>query len=354
MAFDNLCIPASTHVFDVLKIMDREEVKLLMVTEGDKFISLVSIGDVQRAILQNIDLQAEVSTILREKITVGSIHDNVSDLKKFVLENRFEYLPIIDDDQHIVRVIFWKEVTNEQREKSDQLKDIPVVIMAGGKGTRLKPITNIIPKALVPLGEKPIIQIIIERFISFGCRKFFVSVNYKGDMIEDYLKKQGLDCEFHFYTEDQPMGTSGSLSLIKDQIDGTFFVSNCDIIIDQDFNEVYDYHKRYGNSMTAIAAMKHFQIAYGIMEVKDNGHLEAIKEKPSYHFRVNAGVYVMEPSVFDFIPENEFHNINVLMEDLIANDNNVGVFPVTEGAWLDIGVWSEYQKTNEIFKRKMS
>lgn len=354
MTFEQLCIPKSTPLFDVLKVMDREDSKLLMVTDEETLLSIVSIGDVQRAILQNKSLQTEVESILRSNITVAHIDDQLEDWKKIILEKRLEYLPFIDDSRKIVKVVFWKDITSEVREASDKLKDIPVVIMAGGQGSRLKPITNIIPKALVPLGEKPIIQIIIEKFIAFGCKTFFISVNYKGEMIEDYLKKQGLDCEFHFYSEDQPMGTSGSLSLIKDQINGTFFVSNCDIIIDQDFGDVYDYHKKYGNTMTAIAAMKHFQIHYGIMEVKENGHLEAIKEKPSYHFRVNAGVYVMNPEIFDFIPENQFHNINVLMEDLMKKDKKIGVFPVTEGAWMDIGVWSEYQKTNEIFNKKMS
>ncbi|MGB1032406.1 MAG: nucleotidyltransferase family protein [Flavobacteriales bacterium] len=354
MSFEHLCISPETLLFDVLKIMDKEDVKLLMIREEKQFVSIVSIGDVQRAILQNIDLQSQVKGILRTNITVAHVSDQIDSWKKIILEKRLEYLPFINDDREIVDVVFWKDLTTEVREASNKLKDIPVVIMAGGQGSRLRPITNIIPKALVPLGEKPIIQLIIERFISFGCRTFFISVNYKGEMIEDYLNKQGLDCEFHFYSEDQPMGTSGSLSLIKDYIKGSFFVSNCDILIDQDFAEVFDYHKQYNNTMTAIAAMKHFQIHYGIMEVKENGHLSAIQEKPSYHFRVNAGVYVMEPEVFNFIPENEFHNINVLMEDLMEKDKNIGVFPVTEGAWMDIGVWSEYQKTNEIFNRRKS
>ncbi|NQX92633.1 MAG: CBS domain-containing protein, partial [Flavobacteriales bacterium] len=184
MSFEPICVAPSTPLFDVLKQMDKEDTKLLMVMEDDRFISLVSIGDVQRAILANKSLQSEVSSILRENITVGSIEDHREDLKRQVLEKRMEYLPIINKSNQLVDVIFWSDVTSEQRITSDKLKDIPVVIMAGGKGTRLRPITNVIPKALVPLGEKPIIQIIVEKFISFGCRKFFVSVNYKGEMIE--------------------------------------------------------------------------------------------------------------------------------------------------------------------------
>lgn len=353
MDYQKHFISLQDTLFHALSLMDQLDSKLLMVIDEDgKFLSLVSIGDIQRAILKNTSLQEPISTILRKKVMVGHIEDNLSDLKTMILERRLEYLPIIDKEHNIVRVIEWKDVSSDQREKSDSLKDIPVVIMAGGMGTRLRPITNIIPKALVPLGEKPIIQIIIERFINHGCKQFYISVNYKGDMIEDYLNKLGLDVDFHFFTEDHPLGTAGSLSLIKEKINGTFFVSNCDIIIDQDYGEVLEYHRKHSHQMTAIAAMKHVQIHYGIMEVEDDGKLQSIQEKPTFHFRVNAGVYVLEADILDVIPENKFYNINVLMEKVMENGRSVGVFPVSEGAWMDIGVWSEYQKTNELFNQR--
>ena len=219
------------------------------------------------------------------------------------------------------------------------------VIMAGGFGTRLKPLTNVLPKPLIPIGEKTIIEDIFERFYNHGCSQFYISVNYKADLIEYYLKKQNLAAyQLNFFSEQNPMGTAGSLSLLKGKIDQTFFVSNCDIIIDQDYSEILDYHRSNNNEITIVAALKHFPIAYGTIETGDNGKLLNLLEKPELTYKINSGMYILEPHLIEQIPTDSFFHITQLIEIVQKRKGKVGVFPVSEKSWTDVGSWSEYLK----------
>ena len=339
-------------IFEALEQMDRSVVKLLILKDSrNKFLSLLSIGDIQRAILSNVTLDSLAIDITRENILVGKESDSKKYLTNLILSNKIEFIPIIDDDRNIVDVIYWEELTSEKRYNKLALKGVPVVIMAGGTGTRLKPITNIIPKPLVPVGEKAMIHIIIDKFISFGCTDFYISINYKGEMIKQHLNELNLPCTIHYFEEDKPLGTAGSLSIIKEQLADTFIISNCDILINQDYEQVLNYHLKSKNILTALAALKSFGISYGVLETKEDGQLTKIKEKPSYNFQVNAGVYFLDSEALNLIEDNKFYNITDMMEDLLKENKKVGVFPVSEGSWFDIGEWKEYQRTQEIFKK---
>lgn len=345
-------IKYNSTIFEALEKMDKEVLKLLvLVDDENRFCSLLSIGDIQRAILSNKSLETPIIEITRKNILVGKKSDSREYLNDLILSKKIEFIPIIDDENNIVEVIFWEELTNEGRFNKNALKGIPVVIMAGGKGTRLKPITNIIPKPLVPLGEKAIIQIIIEQFLNYGCNTFYISIGYKGEMIQQYLDELNLPCNIHYFKEDKPLGTAGSLSIIKDKLRSNFIISNCDILINQDYEEVLKYHIDAQNQLTAIAALKSMEIPYGVLETTDNGQLTKMVEKPSFNFQVNAGVYFVNNEALDLMPNNEFYNITDLMSELMNENKKVGVFPVSEGSWFDIGEWKEYQKTQELYKK---
>jgi dTDP-glucose pyrophosphorylase len=349
---NDIYIKSSATIFEALQKMDKSATKLLIVTDGNnKFLSLLSVGDIQRAILANKVLDTPVINITRSNILIGHTTDSKEDLKELILSKKIEFIPIIDSDNSVVDIIFWNDISSETRHSNNALLNIPVVIMAGGKGERLKPITNIIPKPLVPIGEKAIIQIIIEKFMSFGCNLFYISIGYKGEMIKQYLKELNLPCKIHYFTEDKPLGTVGSLSIIKGKLKSHFIISNCDILIDQDYEEVLNYHIRSENQLTAIAALKKYEIPYGVLETKENGQLISMQEKPSFNFQVNAGVYFLNSKILDILPENTFYNITDLMENLMIKNKNIGVFPVSEGSWFDIGEWKEYQKTQLNFDK---
>jgi len=328
--------------------MDELRTKLLIVAEGDHFLNLVSIGDIQRAIIRGIDLQAPIQTILREKskIRIARQGQPFEQIRQIMIQYKTEFMPVIDDQENIVEVIFWQDVFKDELLPNQPVLDLPVVIMAGGQGTRLRPLTNIIPKALIPVGDKPIIELIIERFYRTGSRKYYISVNHKHEMIRHYLAGLNLpSVSVEFIQEDYPLGTAGSLYLLRDQINSTFIVSNCDILLDQDFRDVLQYHRENHNDLTIISALKNYNIPYGTLHTSENGLLTTLQEKPDLTFQVNTGVYVIEPSVLKQIPENQHLHITQLIEQLMQQKKRVGVFPVSEKSWMDIGQWKDYRQT---------
>ena len=340
-----ICIDGTSTMLQALKQMDASKHKLLVVTKNDLFRSMLSIGDIQRAIIKGVEMSCPVSEILREKTNVATVHDKREDVANYVKEHKTEFMPIIDDDCKIVDVIFWDELSHSHIGNRTESFDLPVIIMAGGKGTRLRPLTNVLPKPLIPIGEQTMMEDIMDRFVECGCHNFFVSVNYKADVIKRYLDNLSKP-QYHitYFQEDKPLGTAGSLHLLKDKIQDTFFVSNCDIIIDQDYGEILKYHYENHNEITVVAAIKNLAIPYGTLETKEEGLLSDIKEKPEYTFKINTGMYILEPNLIKEIPEDQFYHITFLIEKLMKEGRRVGVYPINEGSWTDVGNWEEYLK----------
>ena len=343
----NRIISADNTIIQALKKMDVEMVKLLFVFENDKFLGILTIGDIQRAIIKNVDMNDTVLSILDKNKIYAKVTDSLDVIKKKMYELRSECMPLVGDGNRLLEVYFWKEMFSDgKRERTDKI-DVPVVIMAGGLGTRLKPLTNIIPKPLIPVNEKTILETIIDQFKDIGCAKYYISVNYKSEIIEYYFAHLDKKYDITFLKEDKPLGTIGSVSLLKGKIDKPFFVSNCDIIVDQDYRDVYDYHVNNKNDITVVTAIKSFHIPYGVIETGDNGLMKGISEKPDVSYMINTGVYIIEPQLINEIPENTFYHITDLIEKVRKNGGRVGCFPVSEKSWTDIGDWNEYLKTIE-------
>lgn len=353
MRTENLSISQDTTILEALSKMDSIDRKLLIVVDGTLFHSLLSIGDIQRAIIHNYPFDTPIKNILREKVEVAHVSDSRAKMTDAMLTHRTEFMPVLDDSGRIVEVIFWEDVLGKENKEIRQgLEGMPIIIMAGGKGTRLKPITNIIPKPLIPLGEKPIIEMIIDRFCKYGAREFLLSINYKGEAIRRFFDDMpDKPYSVEYFEEAKALGTAGSMYMLKDKINQTFFVSNCDILIDQDYNDVLNYHREYKNEMTIVAAIKKYSIPYGTLQTTQNGLLEEIKEKPEMVYQINSGVYILEPHLIDEIPENAFYNITDLIEKIMARKGRVGVWPVSEKSWLDIGDWNEYLESMKFMNK---
>ena len=346
-----LSIDSQSSILLALKRMDAMNRKLLIVTEMEKFKSLLSIGDIQRAIIQNRDLKEPINNILRAEVKVAHQAEDREAIKTNMRERRNEFMPIIDSQGKVIEIIFWEDLFETSKIKDNSLKDIPVVIMAGGKGSRLQPLTNVLPKALIPIGKQTIIEDIMDRFADFSCRDFYVSLNYKADMIRQYLKEQNKSSfNIAYCQETQPLGTAGSLYLLKDSIQSTFFVSNCDILIDEDYGEILNYHRENYNEITVVGALKSMSLPYGSLETTKGGVLKTLSEKPEYTFKINTGMYVLEPQLLHEIPENQFYDITDLIQSLLDKYRRVGVFPINQGSWIDIGNWEEYL---QIIKHKL-
>ncbi len=325
-----------------LKKMDTIKRKLLLVIDNGKYFGLLSIGDIQRAIINNIDLSKSLVVAIRNDHIIGRPGLGMEEVRKMMLNLRAEFMPVISTENDIAEVFFWEDIFGEKEMAPAKQFNLPVIVMAGGMGERLKPLTNVLPKPLIPIGDKSFIEEIFEHFWKHGCTNFYVSVNYKAELIEFYLKGQNLPYSLEFFREEKPMGTAGSLSLIKNKIHQTFIVTNCDILIDQDYSEIIDYHRQNKNEITIVAALKHYPIPYGIIETSENGKLTELKEKPELIFKINSGMYILEPHLLDDVPENTFFHITQLIEKVKNRNGQIGVFPVSEKSWKDIGDWNLY------------
>ncbi len=295
--------------------------------------------------MKNTPLTTSVKDILRKNTRIAQENESIDSIKKIMEEFRTECMPVINKSNELINVFFWEDVFGKDKKRKQANLILPVVIMAGGKGARLKPITNVIPKPLIPIGEKTIIEEIMDRFVEVGCNNFSLSVNYKAETIKHYFEQlQNEEYKIGYFQEEKPLGTAGSLFLIKDKIKTTFFVSNCDIIIKEDYSEILKYHRDNKNELTIVSALKHYPIPYGTIKTKKEGVLEKLTEKPELTFQINSGMYILEPHLLNEIPENKFFHITHLIENIQKRKGKVGVFPVSEGSWKDIGEWSEYLK----------
>lgn len=335
-------------LMECLKLMDQRRRKLFLVFSENEYAGMISIGDIQRAIINNIPLTSPVAAVIKKDQIVAYSDDPKEEVLQLMQTIRSEFMPIIERiSGSLEDVLFWDEMFPQTKlQKRHTPLSLPVVIMAGGKGSRLKPITNILPKALIPIGEKTIMETIMDRFVATGCSEFHISVNYRAEMIRQYFNTlNNDDYQISYFTENKPLGTAGSLFLLRNTISTTFFVTNCDIIIEQDFQEIYKYHHSNNNEITLVAAIKNYHIPYGTVVSGENGLLTEMSEKPELAFLINSGLYILEPHLLQEIPENTFFHITELIDKVKTRGGRVGVFPVSEGAWVDIGEWPEYVKT---------
>lgn len=341
-------ISPDRSLLTAMKQMDAGGFKTLFVFSDDLFEGLLTIGDIQRAIIKNVALAARVSTILDKNKVYGFISEPEDEIRNKMRRLRAEVMPILDDDHNLVDVWFWSDLFSKSDAPRREMIDIPVIIMAGGKGTRLKPLTNVIPKPLVPIGDKTILEEIMDRFESIGCHSFYMSVNYKAEMMHFYLNQLEHKYDIEFFEEDKPLGTIGSVSLLKGKLKTPFFVSNCDIIIDQDYRDVYDYHIENHNDLTLVTAVKSLRIPYGVIETGEDGLMVGLKEKPELTYMINTGLYLLNPDCIDEIPEGEVFHITQLIDRIKEQKGRVGCFPVSERSWRDMGEWQEYLKMIDV------
>jgi NDP-sugar pyrophosphorylase family protein len=205
----------------------------------------------------------------------------------------------------------------------------------------------VLPKPLVPIDEKPVIEHIIDRFQKHNIADFWMTVNHKSRIIKAYFEEMQPDYNMSFIDESVPLGTVGSLKFLEGKFDRSFFFTNCDTIINADYADLYEFHCSKNFDVTLVASMKQFVIPFGTCELENDGHLSHINEKPEFNFLVNTGLYVLNPSIIELIPVNQFYHITELIACVKANGRKVGVYPISEDAWIDVGQWTEYRKAVE-------
>ena len=338
-SFNRIILNKNSTIKEALEIIDVGDMKIALIIEERKLIGTVSDGDIRRAFLRGLTIQDSVEEVIHKDFIYAKVGDSKEKIIELAKFNQIYQIPIVDDKLILVGI----------EELSDLIGSIEyknkIVLMVGGLGTRLRPLTNELPKPLLTVGKKPILEIIIENFSKYGFKNFILSVNYKSEMIEEYFgngSKFGVSIEY--IHEDKRMGTAGALSLIRDKLIDDFFVMNGDLLTNINYEHLLNYHKEDNSSATMCVREYDYQIPYGVVNI-ENQHIISVEEKPLYKFFVNAGIYILKPTVLKEVPDNQFFDMPTLFEKLIEKEEKVLSFPIRE-YWLDIGEIKEYRKAN--------
>ncbi len=338
---EDIFVSEDISVLQAMQKLDTTAKKVLFVTKDKKLMAVLTDGDVRRWILSSGSLEAAIRNVANYQPKY-LFEDESENALSYMKMQGIESVPILNKQHEIVRIVFCKE--DIKSIQKPELQDVPVVVMAGGLGTRLYPYTKILPKPLIPVGDVPIIEHIMNEFHNYGCENFYLVVNYKKNMIKAYISDSNIKYNVMYADEEKPLGTGGGLILLREKIQSTFILTNCDILIKDNIAKIYQLHKEQGNVITMICSTKNFTIPYGIVESDEKGEIKEMKEKPSLSFLTNTGCYIVEPEVIDEVEENASVGFPDIIEKCKCKGKKVGIYPISERAWWDMGQIEELRK----------
>lgn len=339
--FKKILLGPCATIRQALAIIDSGAMKIALVAdENERLLGTLTDGDIRRAILSGNGLDDTIESIYYRSPTTCGINDPKEKILQLAVAHRLYQIPVVDAEGRIAGIAEVDELLQPAHRTNK------VVIMAGGLGTRLSPLTDTTPKPMLHVGNKPILETIIENFAKYGYSEIILSVSYKSHMIEEYFgsgKSFGVNIEY--VHELKRMGTAGALSLVRERLDEPFFVMNGDLLTNINFEHLHDYHVAHATAATMAVREYDFQVPYGVVNVHE-GCILSIEEKPIHKFFVSAGIYMLSPEILPEVPEGEFFDMPTLFQNLIAKGVNTASFPIRE-YWLDIGRLSDYEKAND-------
>ncbi len=317
--------------------------KSLVVTENKKKLKgILSSFDLRKAIMNKNILNKNINRIYNKKPKyIYSDEINKKNTELFIKIKQLEILPVVDRKTHTIVDILTFEKYKKLKTKKLGKINCSVVIMAGGKGTRLRPYTEILPKPLLPINNKPAIRHILEKFNKHKPSKFFVTLNYKAEILKSYFKEIKKLFNINIIEEDTPLGTAGSLIYLKNKIKDNFFLTNCDTIINTDYSKILEYHNNNNCDITTVVANKKFIIPYGVCSIKDKKF--NMVEKPNYKFKVNVGLYLINKNILSLIHKKQNLDFNQLILKAHKNNKKIGLFEIKEKDWVDVGQMDKYK-----------
>jgi dTDP-glucose pyrophosphorylase/CBS domain-containing protein len=336
---DAVVSPHATLAEAIAKL-DRAGTGALLLCEEDHLLAgLLTDGDIRRAILKGISLETPCGKVANRKPFVGTPSMTMAEVLHLVNSYDINHLPIVDSEGRVVRFLLRKDLISEDDPR------LSAVIMAGGYGTRLLPLTEHTPKPMLPVGDRPLLELTIERLRASGIRRVSITTHYLPDKIVDHFGDgQQFGVDMNYVTEDHPLGTAGGLKMIRD-VDGTMLVINGDILTRVPFQTALAYHQKHHADVTVGVRRHEVQVPYGVVEC-DGVAISKLTEKPQMSFLVNAGMYLVEPTVFQFIPDGQRFDMTDLIQRLLENGRRVVSFPIME-YWLDVGRHADYQQAQE-------
>jgi dTDP-glucose pyrophosphorylase len=324
-----------------MQAIDRSSLQIALVVDGnDHLLGTVTDGDIRRGLLRGLDLDSPAAQVMNPRPKVARQGMSRAEFIELLRRHELHHLPLVDDSGRLVGL----ESDVELYEGAE--KDNWVVLMAGGLGQRLRPLTEDMPKPLLPVGDRPLLEIIINRFTAQGFRKFFISVNYRAELVEAHFGDGArFGAEIRYLREDQPLGTGGAVGLLPERPSLPFVVMNGDLLTTINFESLVDFHQSHGADLTLCVRRYSHQIPYGVAEI-EGGEVRSIVEKPSHECFISGGIYVLSPAVFDRLQPQRRVDMPDLMRELIAEQRRVTAFPVTE-YWIDIGRIEDLERARQ-------
>jgi dTDP-glucose pyrophosphorylase len=343
-------ITSNATIREALECINKNASLAIVVDERRRLIGTITDGDVRRAVLAGASLEAPVQKLLDQrdktlypKPVTAPVGTPTAELLHIMNERGIRQIPLLDESGQVVDIVLMQDLV-----KSYELP-LKAVIMAGGFGKRLLPLTEEVPKPMLPVGDKPILELIVNQLQNSGVRKVQMTTHYKPEVIKQHFgsgEKFGL--EIQYVNEDQPLGTAGALGLIE-KSDEPMLVLNGDILTQVDFRAMLAFHREQKAELTVAVRKYDFQVPYGVIQC-DGAQVRGVDEKPTYNFFVNAGIYLLEPSAHNSIPSAQRFDMTDLIEKLAADRRRVMAFPIVE-YWMDVGQHNDYAKAQEDIKR---
>lgn len=341
----NIKLRENSTIKEALQIINQGAIQIaLVVDENDRLVGTLTDGDIRRGLLKNYTLDDSINDLYFKNPITSLNSESKEKIIQKAIKNQIYQIPIVDENNILVDIVNLATLLKTTNKRNR------VILMAGGLGTRLRPLTEDTPKPMLKVGNKPILETIIKNFASHGFVNITISLNYKGDIIKDYFK-DGSDfgVNIDYIEENSRLGTAGALSLLKDKPNEPFFVMNGDLLTDVNFSNLLDFHSFANANATMCVREYEYQIPYGVVETVDD-KITSIIEKPIKKFFVNAGIYVLSPNIFEFIPSNEFFDMPTLFNILIEKEKKILSFPIHE-YWLDIGRIGDFEQAQSEYFR---
>ena len=333
-------LTVDSTIKEALQIIDLGAVKFAIVVDADdKLIGTLTDGDIRRAILNGKTLEERIETVYFKEPIVVNVNNTKEEIINLCTSKNIYQIPVIDNEKRVISISLLDELLKPEVHPNK------VVLMVGGLGTRLIPLTNNTPKPMLHVGGKPILQTIVEKFVSYGFVNIVMCVGYMSNIIQDFFEDGSrFGANIEYILEEKRMGTAGALSLLETKPSEPFFVMNGDLLTNVNFEHLLEFHMA-NNSMATMCVREYdFQVPYGVVNV-EHGKILSIEEKPIQKFFVSAGIYMLDSQCIRMIPEKEFYDMPTLFEKLIEMNENTVSFPLRE-YWLDIGRIEEYEKAN--------
>ena len=337
--FERLLIPEDMPLRDVLVRLDETGLQILLIVEKRRLVGVLTDGDIRRALLKGMSLDVLVNQVMNRNF-MAVTDEGLLSAEALLLSGKYSHLPIVGTDGCVVDLLV-ESLLYKVDETS--FVDIPVVIMAGGKGTRLSPLSSILPKPLMPVGNQTMIEKIMDTFVNHGFHDFKVIINFKREMIKSYFSETGGKYPIEFIDEQQFLGTAGGLRLLRQVVKGPFVLTNCDIVAELNYKGLLDWHREHEAHLTIVGVRKRMDIPYGVIKIDENFCIDSIDEKPCFNYLIVSGLYLIDPVVIDIIPEEGPMDMDMLIRLLIEKKMKVACYPIENG-WFDIGQFEEYRK----------